>query len=336
MRSSFQHGSVIQVHRKSGDVWKFRYRDGQAQRSDLIGTLQQYPTKASAEKAASIMVPLINGPRSECITIADLIARFEREAMPERPATAHSYKSILKRVNSDWGETRIDKFAADALQVENWLKELVVIGRHPRPGKPRQVSPMYRGQVRAVLHLLFEKAQLWKVSAIQRNPISLIKIKDSSKRKKELSILNLAQYQALLADPELPLLIKTLMQVCTGLGLRISEALGLKWSDLDFETGTVQIQRAASSGQVGDTKTSSSAAKLPLHPEIIAMLQMWRMTEPVVKGWVFGSERTGMPYNRDYLRDEYLIPAGRAGIGILGGIQCGTPIVLFSARASGS
>jgi integrase len=313
-RSSFQHGSVIKVQQKAGAIWRYRYRDGAAQRSEFLGTLAQLPTKAAAEKTASAMLALINGPRSECITIANLIDRFLNEAMPTRPATAHSYQSILKRVRSDWGDTRIDQFISNIMAVQNWLESLTVIGRHPKPGRQALVSPMYRGQVRNVLHMLFEQAMLWQVVAIDRNPISLLKAKDASKRTKDLTILTLEQYQALLADPQLPLLVKTLIQVCAGLGLRISEALGLRWDDLNFDEGELRIRRSVVNGVAGETKTKGSAAKLPLHPEIIGVLRSWRVAEAVVGGWVFGSERNGKPWDRDHLRDTYLKPAGeRAG-----------------------
>jgi integrase len=288
-----------------------RFRDSKAQRSEYLGTVRELPTKAAAEKAAAALLSLINGPRSECITIANLIDRFLNEAMPTRPATAHSYQSILKRVRNDWGDTRIDQFISNIMAVQNWLESLTVIGRHPKPGRQAPVSPMYRGQVRNVLHMLFEKAQLWQVVAIERNPISLLKAKDASKRTKDLTILTLEQYQALLADPELPLLVKTLIQVCAGLGLRISEALGLRWEDLNFDEGELRIRRSVVNGVAGETKTKGSAAKLPLHPEIIGVLRSWRVAEAVVGGWVFGSERTGRPYDRDNLRSGYLTPAGR-------------------------
>lgn len=319
MRTSFQRGSLIRIKQKSGDIWRMRYRDGEAHRSEYIGTVKQYPTRAQASLAAQKMLAIINGPRSETITMGDLIDRFEREAMPARPATAHSYKSILGRIRAKWADVRIDQFAGQMPAVENWLNELVVIGRHPRRGRPVLVSPMYRGQVRAILHLLFEKAMLWNAVITQRNPIDLIRLKGSSQRTKELTILTLDQYQALLADEQLPVLVKTIIQIAAGLGLRISEILGLRWEDVDFEAGTLQIARSVVNGVANDTKTISSRRKLPLHENLAAALRNWRDNYQIVGGWLFGSERTGRPYDRDTLRSGYLQPAGeRIGVPGLG------------------
>ena len=57
-----------------------------------------------------------------------------------------------------------------------------------------------------------------------------------------------------------------------GAGLRVSEALGLQWSDIDWEHGTVTIRRSAYRGSIAETKNTSSKAKLPLHPTLAALL----------------------------------------------------------------
>jgi integrase len=152
---------------------------------------------------------------------------------------------------------------------------------------------------------------------MQRNPLEVIKLKGSSQRAKEIVILTVPQYQRLLDDPELPELVKVIVQVTAALGLRISETLGLKWMDLDFEAGTVEIQRGVVGMEANDVKTPGSRQKLPLHPELIDVLRTWRATAPVIGDWVFGSDRTGRPYDRDYMRSEYLKPAG-ARIGLPG------------------
>lgn len=318
MRHSHQFGSLVRVHLKSGDYWRFRWHDGQVHRSEYVGSLKEFPTKAQAEKAADRFRAQINHA-TEVITVSDLIAKFWREAAPERETTAHSYRSIFKRIEAEWGTLRLDDFARNTLAIEKWLKDLMVIGRHPGKGKPRPVSPLYRGQVRNLLHLLFEKAILWNHLHLQRNPVEAIRLKDSSKRAKDLVILSLDQYHALLEDEQLPLLVKTMIQMAAGLGLRVSEVLGLKWADLDLDRKTVRIRRSVVNGKANETKTAGSATELPLHDALIAVLQMWRMSAPVVNGWIFGSERTGRPWDRDSLREEFLKPAGeRIGVQGLG------------------
>ena len=314
-----QYGSIIQVKQKSGTIWRFRYRDGESHRSEYLGTLEQLPTLKDAQAKAAKYIDIINGPKSDVITIADLIERYQEKALSERASTANSYRSILKRIKDEFGDQRIDHFVINVAQAQEWLDGLVVIGRHPKTGMPKLAANTYRSQVRNVLHVLFEKAQLWRVTPVGRNPISLISVKDAGKRRKELTILEIEQYDALLNDPKLPLLVKTIMQVCVSLGLRISEALGLRWEALDFENGVLKVECSVVQGETNDPKTMKSKRELPLHPELATILMEWRKASLPVNGWVFGSERTGLPYGRDYLRDEYLIPAGeRIGLISLG------------------
>lgn len=318
MRASFQQGSILRIPRKSGDCWRYRWRENGVQRSEYIGTLLRYPTRAQAEKAAERFRKLANSD-IECITISDLIAKFWKETPPERKTTADSYRSIFKRIEAQWGGLRIDSFCRDILPVEAWLKDLPFIGRHPKHGKPQPVSALYRSQVRNLLHLLIEKAMLWNHVQVDRNPVELIRLKGGSERSKKLVILTVEQYQDLLDDRELPEMVKTMVQILASLGLRISECLGLEWEDLNFEAKTIQIQRSVVHGRANDTKTASSKTVLPLHDNLIEVLKAWKTREQFKSRWVFCSERTGNPPDRDYLRSEYVQPAGeRIGVQGLG------------------
>lgn len=314
-RSSFQVGSVVRIQRKSGDVWRYRWREGTVQRSEHIGSVKLLPSKAQAEKAAERFRKHVNAD-IEVITVSDLIAKFWKESPPERETTAHSYRSIFKRIEAEYGNLRVDALAREAMAIEQWLKELRVIGRHPKPGAKPLVSNLYRSQVRNLLHLLFEKAMLWGCLQVDRNPIALIRLKGSSQRAKELVILTPAQYQQLLDDPLLPELVKTMLQLAAGLGLRVSEILGLRWTDFCFDAKTVQIQRSVVHGLANDTKTQSSKTVLPLHENLVDVIRWWHV-RAVKSPWVFCSERTMRPMDRDWLRSEYLQPAG-ARIGLPG------------------
>jgi len=316
-KNSYQHGSVTLISLKSGPVWRLRYRRDGKQFSDFIGTQRQYPDKADAIRAAERMMSIINGPTSECVTMADLVDRFLREAMPDRKSTANSYKSILSRIREAWGSTRIDKFTLDMVQVQNWLEGLTTVRQRPKRAPAKPLSGLYKAQVKALLHLLIEKAMLWKVIQMQRNPVEVVKLKGSSARAKEIVILTIPRYQALLDDPELPELVKVIIQVTAALGLRISETLGLQWKDLDFEANTISIERGVIGGETNNVKTEGSRQVLPLHQNLVDLLREWRAYRPVIGDWIFGSERTGRPYDRDPLREEYLKPAG-ARIGASG------------------
>jgi len=64
---------------------------------------------------------------------------------------------------------------------------------------------------------------------------------------------------------------------CAYAGLRISEALGLRWRDLDFKAGTLTVSgQLAPDGSRRATKSAASAATVPLLPTLARELKAHR------------------------------------------------------------
>ena len=79
-------------------------------------------------------------------------------------------------------------------------------------------------------------------------------------------------------------------------GLRLGEALALKWGDIDFRRGYISVERSADAKtrQVGPTKTAHGVRDVPLDPELAKLLQSYRRTlRPAPHGddWLFPSAR---------------------------------------------
>lgn len=96
-------------------------------------------------------------------------------------------------------------------------------------------------------------------------------------------------------------------------GLRISEVLALKWSDVDYANQRIYIRRAWVKQRIGETKTKVSRASVPCSPLLKGFLQAWR--EATVYGkpddWLFPSKRKRgkEPRRADVLTHGYLRPA---------------------------
>jgi integrase len=90
----------------------------------------------------------------------------------------------------------------------------------------------------------------------------------------------LVREKRLLAVEELRALIAALAErprfivlIIFGLGLRISEVLGLRWKDIDFERKTATIRRRWYSGDLSEereTKSEASAATLRISASMLA------------------------------------------------------------------
>jgi integrase len=62
-------------------------------------------------------------------------------------------------------------------------------------------------------------------------------------------------------------------------GLRISEVLALRWESLNFDAGTMLVERAVVNGLIGPTKTETSKDEVPLDGELASILLEWRQKQ---------------------------------------------------------
>jgi len=90
------------------------------------------------------------------------------------------------------------------------------------------------------MHVLFNAAMRWELIPYEHNPMSLVRVKDSSKRLREPKFLTPEEFCALLEH--IPEPFRTMCTVAMCLGLRVSEVLGLKWADIDWEGMRIAIR----------------------------------------------------------------------------------------------
>jgi integrase len=322
-RSRYQKGSLRKVSRKSGaDVWEYRYRNhaepGSPLRQITLSALE-YPTEAKALVRLQEDVLRINGSQAyraqSKVTLGLVIDRFMKEEriediVKQQPgettitdgfsySTAASYRSFLKKhIRPRWSDTSLA--AVKALEVTEWLKSL-------------PLSPKSRGQVKAFLHLLFEKAMLWELIEVQRNPIELVKVKGSSKRQKRPQILAPEKFQELVGTLQEPYKSMVIVAMCSG--LRVSEVLALRWEHIDFKAGAMMVQQGVVNGRIGKVKTEASHDEVPLDSAFADVLLTLKGDR--TEGLVFPSRVTGGCYYSGIIQRQILKPKGEE-IGIPG------------------
>jgi integrase len=105
-------------------------------------------------------------------------------------------------------------------------------------------------------------------------------------------------------------------------GLRISECLALKWSDIDWLNCRLSIERAIVRQRIGDVKTVYSGRKMSIDAEMLDVLRMWKQTTQFSanEDWMFASPvKLGrQPWSYDQVWRNFLWAASAAGIGKLG------------------
>ena len=69
--------------------------------------------------------------------------------------------------------------------MEQWLHDL-------------QLAPKSKTHVRGIMHLVFKCAERWGIIELGKNPVSLVRVKNASKRLKRPRVLDVAEYFELL------------------------------------------------------------------------------------------------------------------------------------------
>lgn len=232
-----------------------------------------------------------------------LITRFKAERFPARHDTAQVYRSWLKNhVIPAWGDRPLS--AIQPQPVELWLKGLAL-------------SPKSKTHVRGLMHQLLEFAMFAGVVQLGRNPISLVRNVGASHKVRQVRNLTIEEFQSLVKV--LPEPFATLVLCCACLGLRISEALALRWCDVDWLGSTLRIERSIVAQVVDIPKTQGSRRSIILASELLDRLRGWKQCCEFAaeSDWVFASpHKLGrLPYSYTGVVRVIRNAAEKAGVG---------------------
>ena len=246
----------------------------------MIGTVDRFANPDDARRLVEGLLSEINRSEpksiSTVVTVGQLCDHFDQREMAKDDAwrtfsTKKTYRGYMRRwIKPQWGEHELGKIKA--IEVESWLRNL----------------PLARSscaKIRNLMSVLFNHACRYEL--FDRNPISLVR--QSSKRRAAPNVLTPAEIKALLDN--LGLRERTLVLIAACTGLRQSELFGLKWGDIDFREGTMNVTRSIVDNVVGQCKTESSQKPVPVHPLLADALLQWRehCRYQRAEDWVFAS-----------------------------------------------
>jgi integrase len=311
MRTRYQAGTVTTKPRKNGPaVWVFRWREPDGKRrAQILGSTKQLPTKAEAMRASESLRVAANADREEApepvaIKFGDLIDQYILKECPTRYSTRRGYLHYLNTfIRSRWGDCRIEEVGPPQ-SVKDWLLSLDLAGKS-------------RGHIKNLMSTLFNFAMCSGMLPMGRNPISTFKLKGSSLREKQPRSLTADEFQRFFAELVEP--FRTIALTCVCLGLRISECLALKWSDVDWLNGRLRVERGIVRQNVGDVKTTGSRKQMSLDDGLLAVLRTWKQATQFSAGedWVFASPaKAGVqPWSYPRVLQVFQQAAADAGVG---------------------
>jgi integrase len=248
-----------------------RHPDGEVERRHRnirLGTLEEFPTKGAARKHLATL--LKEAPPKMEMSFRELAERWEKaEGSTMKGTTLHHYKNALRAyVLPKFGDRKIAEINREDIQT--FLAE-----------KARKYSESTLRSMRVVLGLTLGWAT--NCNWLEKNPCSRVKRpKRTAGRRVKRTFLTAEQVNAMAGRLKEP--YATLVLFLAATGLRIGEALAIKWTD--FEYSVLHVTRRICDGDVDEVKSRRSERRLPIDP-----ILMTRM-EKLGKGeWVFGSRK---------------------------------------------
>jgi integrase len=210
---------------------------------------------------------------------------------------------ICQHIRPKWGDAYLED-VRPAL-VQDWLRKLVLSPKYKRPYSIPDVSSFRQGDALGIAECGTKSHGLGRGEGHQQaqETSCVLQVKDAW------------QMLDALVQP-----FRTIVLIGLCFGLRISEILGLRWTDFDFKRSVVLIQRSAVGKRLNKLKTEYSQDEVPIERGFILELKKWQaLCLDSEEHWLFPSPVTGRPYHADSMRNDYLVPTGlKLGLGRIG------------------
>jgi integrase len=287
----YQRGSVLRRGSKGKQMWYGMWREDvpnpgggftRRQRNVKLGPVSELTNKAMALERLAI---LMNQKPTTRQIFEELFEKWKAAVVPTiKDSTSDTYIYNLKsyivpafgsRLVSEISRYDVETFLADKakLYCRNTLRGM-------------------RASLSRVLS--------WAVACdwIEKNPCTGVRLPLAGSKVKR-TILTPQQVAAIAARLEEP--YSTLVIFLAATGLRIGEAIGIKWSD--FEGDTVHIRRRIYERKEGTTKTKGSERSIPIPSVLLERMKLLGEGE-----WVFRS-RSRTPVDPKNAANRYLRPA---------------------------
>lgn len=273
-------------------------------------------------------------PTLEALSASWLAGRIELSRIPGRgyrPSTLAGWQSHIDHVKPVLGNLLVNQIGAEAIE------RAMAIWQAPKKEGGHNLS------IRTVSKILTTLTRVFKFGMKSRfltvDPVSLVeRVKIDSGEQSEAGerfkdhdevtpekVLTPEEIKRLILAAK-PGLYRSITQTAIYIGARHGELLALRWSDIDFAAGVIQIRRNISMAKVKgeanqekyrwfDPKTKSGRREVPLPGELAAALKAWKEKCPAGSlGLVFPNP-LGEPCHRSNVLRFGLYPAlKQAGI----------------------
>lgn len=217
-------GSIV----RRGNKWYIYYWIGSKRICEPTNALSK------SEARRIMMQKMLSGRIDSKVLFKDFAAKWlQHKKLRVKEATFDSYRQIIENhFLPFFGESKL----ADVKPID--INNFVAILAEKR-GKNGKLSTKTVNNIITILHSVFEDALL--NDYVSRNPVVLRKHRlPVNQKEKDFFTLEEADRFLRCVDPEYYPFFLVLWHT----GLRVGEAIGLQWQDIDFKEGTLSIKRS--------------------------------------------------------------------------------------------
>lgn len=295
----YQRGYVYKTGKRQ-KVWRVQWREDvidahgrlrRITRHRTLGAVTEIGSKAEAREQAALLLPERSGqPLKVDWSFDELVERWQQHMLPTlKSPTAKYYGSNLRaHLLPAFGSMKMSDITR--YDVQRFLTE--------------KSHAHTRNSLRG-MRVSLSRVMDWAVENgwLTENPCRGVRLPRGQPARQRF-VLSTPQVKTLLAELKEP--YRTLSFLLGVTGLRVSEAVGLRWSDLEGDR--LVIRRRVYEGEVDETKTEGSQRRLPIPRLLRCHLEQLRNGSG--DGWIFQS-RAGTPLNPGNARKRHLRGATR-------------------------
>jgi integrase len=306
-RRGFQQGSLFQrgTRRK---VWVARWWEdviqaggtlGRLRRSEVIGTVAEFPTRRLAMQVLSQRLGTINTGKA-------------------RPQSVRKFGSFVK---DDWTPVVLPTLKYATQKHYRYMLDVHLI---PAFGQ-RQLRELTREELQSFLSRKLKGGLSWETVHHFKCGLSKILgaaeewgyISENAAQKTKLprrqhgterTVLTPVQVRNLVTALNEPVRSVTVLLVLTG--LRVGELLALRWGSVDLNARMLRVSETVYDGHFDQPKTKRSARTIPIGTETAEIFTAIRPAAVDARALVFAT-REGSPLERWNLLRKHLKPAAK-------------------------
>lgn len=301
-----------QQRKKNGSVWVYHWyvlkpeTGRKAEQTVVVGAVADFPSAKDAwlEIDRRHLKPQLDRTAIAAgrLTFGELAASYRENGMKKLAVTT---QYTVKHYIDDylvprWGTS----FALDIqpLEIEQWLDSV----KRSNPTKDK---------IRRIMSVIYTRAQKYGLVPRSESSNPVRWVEQSAK----------SSYKPVVVDPATAAKIfaalsgaeQALVILVAATGIRISEAMGLQWEDIDYQNKQINLRRVWVKYTVVERlKTDDSEAPVPLTDLLADCLRGWQRETMYGRpnDWVFASTRSGgrKPRSSSVLTFDHLRPAAIA------------------------